>query len=184
MPKVSGRMPKYSHFWETAAGDRVRSSLHGAMAVVFRYFSADTNGKSGVRLKALPYDSGNRFRGLISFLTNPGASPLEERALRSDLCPCLHEFALARQVHGLCQGSNPFTATKFHPHLAKRNGRDRGSEPSRTGRRARFLRADSGSPFYPQAHFLPCSSDRKHSAIISASLALSRFVVQSEYGRP
>src|SRR5258707_15188390 len=29
LPKVSGHMPKYSHFWETASGDWVRSSLHG-----------------------------------------------------------------------------------------------------------------------------------------------------------
>jgi hypothetical protein len=29
LPKVSGHMPKYSQFWETAAGDWVRSSLRG-----------------------------------------------------------------------------------------------------------------------------------------------------------
>jgi hypothetical protein len=29
LPKVSGHMPKYSRFRETAAGDWVRSSLHG-----------------------------------------------------------------------------------------------------------------------------------------------------------
>ena len=44
-------MPEYSHFWETAAGDWVRSSLHGVAAVVFQYFSADPNGKSGVLLQ-------------------------------------------------------------------------------------------------------------------------------------
>ena len=37
LPKVSGHMPKYSHFWETAAGDWVRSSLHGVAAVVFQF---------------------------------------------------------------------------------------------------------------------------------------------------
>ena len=29
LPKVSGHMPKYSRFWETTAGDRVRSTLPG-----------------------------------------------------------------------------------------------------------------------------------------------------------
>jgi len=28
MPKVSGRIPKYSRFWQTRIGDWVRSALH------------------------------------------------------------------------------------------------------------------------------------------------------------
>jgi hypothetical protein len=33
MPKVSGRMPKYSRFRETVAGDRVRSTLRAGKPV-------------------------------------------------------------------------------------------------------------------------------------------------------
>jgi hypothetical protein len=33
LPEVSGRMPKYSRFWETGTGDGVRSALRGRWAV-------------------------------------------------------------------------------------------------------------------------------------------------------
>jgi hypothetical protein len=33
LPEVSGPMPKYSRFWETPAGDWVRSSLRAERAV-------------------------------------------------------------------------------------------------------------------------------------------------------
>lgn len=40
LPKVSGRYRKYSRFWETDAGDWVRSSLRPQAAVELRSFSA------------------------------------------------------------------------------------------------------------------------------------------------
>jgi hypothetical protein len=38
LPEVSGRMPKYSRFRETAAGDWVRSSLRGGHLVRLGFY--------------------------------------------------------------------------------------------------------------------------------------------------
>jgi hypothetical protein len=47
-PIVSGGHLKNSRFWEIAAGDRVRSALHGELAVQLAEFSALAAGKLGM----------------------------------------------------------------------------------------------------------------------------------------
>jgi hypothetical protein len=49
---VSGGYLKYSHFCETATGDRVRSTLRGGVAVQLAKFSAFAAGKLGTRARA------------------------------------------------------------------------------------------------------------------------------------
>jgi len=66
LPKVSGHMPNYSQFWETEAGDWVRSSLRGGAGIkAKRSFTFYTSTKA-ISNERTGYPTGRSFVTILA----------------------------------------------------------------------------------------------------------------------